>query len=321
MEKPTFIAIAICICLVTILYITTTRKANAAQEMIKAYDENGNLVQITKEEWKTKVLPGILKSHWNDSNALYSDIVQSLHDGFIEEMLPASERLLEIDENKERSYTIRGIVLMRTNKLPESEQTLKQYLSDFGESGIILTNLAKVYSYQGDESKAEETLLKALKTDPNQDNGLAWWGSIHHEKEGVDGYIKAMKQIASFENAWLPQLWLAQKEIEAKNFDAAMAYYNDVMKVASDNPTAMMMISGDLGKNGYAEEVIKMFAHYYEPKKHDIPTGMNLLMAYKTTKDYQSGQKLLEKIKEVNRPDIKEHIAYFENEFNKLANS
>jgi len=89
------------------------------------------------------------------------------------------KNLFEIDPDRERAANILGVVFLENGMLDDAEAVLKAYLDREGPSGVVMTNLAKVYEAKGEERKAYRTLWNALLADPNQDNALAWWYSIH----------------------------------------------------------------------------------------------------------------------------------------------
>ncbi|MBE6035335.1 MAG: hypothetical protein E7222_11665 [Clostridiales bacterium] len=47
-------------------------------ETIEIFDEYGRKMLVSKKEWAEKVLPDQIKSHWEDANALYNDILFAL---------------------------------------------------------------------------------------------------------------------------------------------------------------------------------------------------------------------------------------------------
>lgn len=168
---------------------TASNSSNLANDpnLVRAFDAYGREIFITKEEWRTNVLPGSIESNWNNADALYNVIVGALTDGFRAEVIEAVSHLYEIDPHPDRGACIWGIVLMEETRLDEAENVFRKFLNERGANGTILTNLAKVYSKRNDNAKAEEILWQALEHDPNQDNGLMWYYAIHCERSGDAG--------------------------------------------------------------------------------------------------------------------------------------
>lgn len=293
---------------------TESDRSNS-KEMITVYDSYGREMQVSKNEWRTKVLPGNIKDAWNSPDDLYAIIVQSLNDGFSSDMLKPSERLLEIDQNKERGVTIHGIVLMKNHKLDAAENLLKSFLDKNGASGVVLTNLAKVYAEKEDHEKSESVLWDAIEADPNLDNGLEWMAAIHSERSGNQGYLDVMNKVSEMEGAWRAKLWIARDYLEKKELQKAIDIYESIRELISGNHDAYMQVTGDLGRNGYVEEIFNAFGDNYSPEEHGINTGINLLQACLETEKIEKGQAVLGLLYELNRPDYKNHLDFYAQKF------
>lgn len=289
--------------------------------MITVYDKLGRQFEILPDQWRTQVLPDQLAEAQDNPDALYTIVVGALSDGFYGDVLPASARLFQIDPLRERAHTVRGIVLMKTGDLDGAEQVLTEYLDKFGPSGTVLTNLAKVQAERGLEADSEATLWLALTRDPNQDNGLLWYGSLQQEKNGEKGLWEAMRRAADLQGSWRPQLWLARCSLEKRNLTDARQYYAHVLKLAADEPDVLMMISRDLGNNGYVAEILDIVQSVYDPQRHDPRAGINLLQAYLQTGKVNDGEELLHELFSLNRPDLRDHLFHYANEFGKLNES
>lgn len=288
------------------------------EEMITVYDKFGRPMQITLEEWRTKVLPEMLKQSFDNPDALYQNIVMAVQDGFIDEVADASVKLMEIDPIKERATAVRAIVLMKQNNFDEAERIINQFIEAHGPTGVILTNLAKVHAGRGDEAKTEETLWKGLQMDPNQDNGLDWWAAIHQERSGPEGFMNAMLKAAEIQGSWRPQMWLAYYSLENQQKDKALDYYRHVLKQAGDIPVVLTTISGELGRHGFFDEVLDLILPIYKPEIHDVHAGINILQIYAETGNVQAGDTFLRQMYALNRPDIAEHLKYYGEVFDNL---
>lgn len=291
--------------------------ASNQNDKIEIFDGFGRKMTISKEEWRKNVIPGNIKRNWNNADELYQDIVIALRDEFFPDILKASERLLTIDKNKERSHVIRGIVLLKNDYNKEAKAILQSYIDKYGETGCVMVNLAKVYAKEGNQSKVEELLWKGLQLDPNQDNGVEWWTAIYNEKGGKTAYIDALKKLADIDGSWRAQLWLAREALEQKDLPTVMEYYKYIISKAKDGPDVLMQISGDLGKNGYYDEIFNLVLPIYDPAKHDVWPGFNILRAYLESGRYEDGSRFLKKMFALKRPDIQERLVDFSTQFEK----
>jgi predicted Zn-dependent protease len=178
---------------------TASADLRQRDDMIRMSESNGNEVLISKSEYRTKVLPYSFEKSKNNPDDLYAAIVLALQEGFFEECLSPAKRLVQIHPDKERSAAVLGIVLMKNNLLDEAQEVLESYLRQNDDSGVILTNLAKVFADKGEADKSIQTLWKALTVDPNQDNALDWWGAIHRERSERKAFIGPSRECA---NSW-----------------------------------------------------------------------------------------------------------------------
>lgn len=288
------------------------------RKLITAYDAYGREIKITRDEWRDKVFLPNLQQKWNEPDELYNQIVTGLNDDFASDLLPAASRLLEIDTNPERSHTIHGIVLMKNGQLDAAEATLRDGMRKAGETGTLLTNLAKVFGERGDQVRADETLWQAVQADPNQDNGLLWWAAIQRERGGEPGYLQALRTAAALPGSWRAKLWLARYHLEHKEVEAARALYADVLGSGQFDRSALMMISGDLGNNGQVPLILELIGAVYDEHTHDPMAGLNLLRACQELGKADEGEALLARMYALGFAPIKQHLDQFAQAFQEM---
>ncbi|MCG8156752.1 tetratricopeptide repeat protein [Brenneria goodwinii] len=294
--------------------------AAANDEPIVAYDAYGREMHITRDEWHDKIFLPTLQQKWDNAGELYNAILSGLNDGFAANLIPAAERLVEIDDIPERSHVILGIVLMKNGRLDDAERALRAGIEKSGATGTLLTNLAKVFAERGEDARADETLWQAMQADPNQDNGLLWWAAIQQEREGEAGYLTALRTVAALPGSWRAQLWLARHHLEHKDVGAARALYAEVLTGGMFDDSALMMISGDLGNNGQIPLIVELVAPVYDEHRHDPMTGINVLRAYQELGNAEEGEKLLARMYSLGFAPIKQHLDGFAQVFQEMRN-
>ena len=282
--------------------------AEPSKDLITVYDAYGRELKITAGEWREKVLGPNLKASWNDADKLYNLIISALNDGFAEDVREAAARLVEIDSFIERSHTIQGIVLMKCGQLDKAETILRTAIDKAGETGTLLTNLAKVFAERGDDNTAYDILWRGLQLDPNQENGLLWWLSLEKEQKGDEGYQQALHKAAAIPNSWRPQLWLARRYLEQKDVASARALYEKVLQEGLYGSEALMMISGDLGNNGQVTLIPELVGPAFDTRKHDPRAGFNLLQAYLELGLLDDGEALLKRLYALDLAPYKQHL-------------
>src|SRR2546421_9812434 len=290
----------------------------APEERLTAYDAYGRAVSLTREEYRTRVLPATVRKNWDNPPALYTAIVQGLRDDFAADLLDASEHLVEIDPDPERATTARGIVLMKTGDLDGAEEVLRRYHGQHDPSGVILTNLAKVAAERDDHERAHDLLAEALQIDPNLENGLLWWAALARETGGEDAYLEALDTIAEVQGSWRPQLWLARHRLDQGDLQGAIDLYRAVLELATDQSDALLMISGDLGNAGHVDEVFELVLPRYVPERHALSVGFNLLNACVQARRRAEGEALLHRIGLLNAPHARDQVAGFARSLDEL---
>ncbi len=293
----------------------TEEKQPEGKDFVECYDEQGQKVLIPREEMRKTILPEQLKNHWNTADALYNDILLALKDEFNKEALDAAKHLVHIDEIKERGYTTLAIAFLANELFGEAEKILNEYIKIYGKSALILTNLARVHYSRDDKERALEIVWESMCLDPNQEHTLQWWMLLDKEIGGKYNYTDLLKKATAIKDSWLPQLYLARYYLEQKDLESAKPLYEYVLNSALDELPVLFIISGDLGNNGYINEVIDLVAPLYDAGKHDIMAGLNLLHAYIQTGNHSEGQKLINKLMTIERADVKAVLNKLSNDF------
>jgi len=297
---------------------TEVASSPPAQELITVYDMYGREMQITRADWRDKMFLPNLQSSWDDPDKLYTLILNGINDGMAEEVKGASARLLTIDPIRERSGTVRAIVFLKLGRLDDAEAVLRETMQKVGETGTLLTNLAKVEAERGDHDQAEATLWRAIEGDPNLDNGLMWWAAIQRDRGGDEAYLAALQRVAALPGSWRAQLWLARSHLSNGDVDAARALYRQALATKAFDADSLMMISGDLGNHGQLALMVELIAPVLDLKRHDPRAGLNLLQAYVQLDRVEDGEALLSRLYALDVPPLKQHLDRFSAELQKL---
>ena len=288
-------------------------------EGIRAFDQYGREVIVAREEWAANVLPNMIKEAWDEPEQLYVILLNSFNDNFFAEVTQAAEHLYKTDTLPARGVCMWAIVLMQADRLDEAETALTQFLAMHPADGSVLLNLAKVYAGQGHAERANETLWKALETEPNLDNGLAWFATQAQERGGDEAAKAALEQLAALPTSWRAQLWLARAELVSGNLTGARALYTAALERAPRPVPAdfLMQMSGDLGGHGHLAELLEFTAPHFAPEWHGLPVGNNLIKASVDTNDLELAEAIKQQLHQLNRPDWKEALGFWDTEIAK----
>lgn len=287
--------------------------------LIRVFDSYGREMFISREHWRKDVLPGSVEKAWNDPDQLYGIIFTALNDGFRSDVVSAAKQLYKIDPDRSRGTCVWAIVLKEEGRLDDSENVLRDYLKKYGEEGVIVTNLAKIYARRKDNAKAEELLWHALELDPNQDTGMGWYEVIHRERGGDAASQAALQRIAALPKSWRAQLWLARKALQSTQLDRALDYYRESLsRIGRPVPTdVLMQISGDLGNAAHLPELLALTEPLFDPTVHGIQVGNNLIKAHVDLGQLEAAKQIIERLYALKRPDWRETLSFWETEIAK----
>lgn len=282
-------------------------------ELITVYGRDGQPVQIAREEWRTKVLPGTIRDAWNDASRLATIVGISLRDGFAADLVGAAERLVQIDPDREQAVILRAVVELECRRPAAAERLLVEFLRSSPGSAIALNNLAKAQANQGHMAEAEATLVRAIAADPNLDNALQWLTAINRDR-GNSAEIRFLGEAGRTPGAWRPQLWLARINLERGLVDDALELYRAVGPIAKEHGDALMQISGDLGKAGRSADVVELVLPVYVPERHGPMAGLNLVSALIELGRLTEAGALLERLEAIGGPDLQGHLGHLRRE-------
>jgi tetratricopeptide (TPR) repeat protein len=292
---------------------------------IRAFDQNGQEVIVPREEWRTNVLPGMLKEIWDQPEQSYMLILNSLNDGFVAEVADAAEHLAQTDPVPARGTCIWGIVLIQQGRLDEAQTLLEGFGKTHGEDGSVLTNLAKVYAAKGNAELAASTLWRALEVEPNLDNGLGWYLAQAQEAGGEAAVLPALQKVAALPGSWRALLWMARQRIQSGDLAGAMEMYGDALArvqtlglpgVPGD---FLMQMSGDLGGGGHLAELVELTGPYFVPELHGMPVGNNLIKANFDLGNLQAARAIVDALATFQRPEWRQPLGFWAQEIARVG--
>jgi len=289
------------------------------QRLVSFVDAYGRSFQMPLEQWRRDILRPNLDAKWNDPEGLYSLIISALGDDLAPDVDQASARLMDIDPVVERGFVARAIVQLKLGRSKDAGATLRQAMAKVGETGVLLTNQAKVISAEGHQALAMSTLDRALELDPNQDNGLGWRVAELTETSGADAAQAYLRTLADCPDAWRPQLLLGQRAIKAGRREEGLAWFDQALTRAPHGADVMLAVSGELGKQGMLNDLVRRVAPLYDERRDDIRVGYNLLQTYVELGDALTGRALLERLFALGQPAFAQHLQHYAKTFDEMT--
>ena len=286
------------------------------EQLVRVYDGYGRELAMTREDWRDNVLLGSLTEAHSDPDRLYDLVAGALDDGFVAEVLPFAEQLRQLEPTSARSATLLGVIYLGLRRLDDAERLLTEQLRERGDDGYVLTNLAKVFADRGNAAQVDALLWRALQTDPNQENAVAWFLSLANERRGERGMQAALRALAAIPGSWRARLWVARAALEKQDAAEALRLYDEALDlVPTPVPTDLLMqLSGDLGNHGRLVELLERAAPRFVPAEHGLVVGINLIKANVDLGRLDHARELVDRLYALERPDWQQALSYWEAE-------
>ncbi|MBX3461962.1 MAG: hypothetical protein KF830_02240 [Planctomycetes bacterium] len=265
----------------------------APSESIEATDAFGRRVRLSREEYRDRVLPELLKAHGSDPDRLAAVILQGLRDGLARELVAAANRLPLIDRDPDRALSILAVVQRDAGDLEAAEFTLRELQQKRPQSPNALVGLAMLADKRGDAARCEDLLWQALQLDCNHADAVHCYLQVRHRAVGDAGYRAEVDKVAALPGAWRAQLWRARLDLQQQREAEAEAGYREVLARAGDEPDALVMASADLVQHRLHGLVDELIAPRFQPGRHHPNTGLALLHHYLGTERHEPGAELL----------------------------
>jgi tetratricopeptide (TPR) repeat protein len=261
--------------------------------VIEGVDAFGRRTAIPREEYRTRMLPELLKAHGNNPDQLVGIILQALRDGLAADVLAAANRLTVVDKDVERALSVLAVVQRDAGELDSAEATLRELLQKRPQSAAARVGLGMLALQRGDQAAAADNLSQALALDVNHPDAVHGWLQLRHDTVGDAGYLAELQELAARPQAWRAKLWLARHLGQKGDADAAAAVYRDVLALAGDQQDAQIMASGDLVQMQRHDLVRELVAPRFVPGRSHPHVGLALLHHFAQTQDHVAGAALL----------------------------
>ncbi len=282
-------------------------------EFIEFTNEYGQRINMSREDYRTKIIPDMLEAYWNDKEALRQYAAELVRGEFTEEAAKAADRLLELWGPIEPALIFRAIVHMQAKNYDDAKKLLLYTLNEYPSSGVAYTNLAKVFVMQGDEENAFKLLEAGLAVDPNQDNGLDWYVANFLQWDKKEDLLERLKTLADLEGAWRPQLVMGRLALQDGNLLSAMEHFKSALERTGGRADVLMNVTGELGQAGYVYQLIQFAEQYWQPTFENPYPGLNyanaLLATDQAAKAVEVVRQMLPHVADTYRPAVEKFLS------------
>ncbi|MEZ5339479.1 MAG: hypothetical protein R3F46_14615 [bacterium] len=290
--------------------MTDQTQQNPAQQeqFLYAFNDKGQRVRFSREQWAKHVIPQNVKLHWKDADALFALLQQAVAGGFHAEVEEAAWHLQEIDRNLERGTSLLAHVLLRIGKLDECEELIDQFISVAGPTTNMLAGKAKLRVERDPQADVSAELREALTLNPNHENTLHWYALDGKKQDGLEGLKARLREACEMPGSFLPQIRLGGILLEEGDNEAALELYGSILELAKRDGNILLGISSALAHYHLTDEMIDMLGPVYNFQKHGPYVGMNLAQAMTDAGRHSDARQIVKPIRALNNPQFNEYL-------------
>lgn len=269
---------------------------------------DGSGRQVDPQVYRSTILPALIGKAQDNADLLYQLVVGALVQQANDHAIAAATRLKEIDTNTERGTASLAASLTQGGRATEAEALVRERLESHGPTGVMLYQLARALAGQQRADEAEDALWDSLEAEPNNPDSVQWWAMHKQQLDPQGGFRQGLQQADAIDGSWYAALWLARQALEAGDPGGALALYERALPLSGGRPDALALVSGDLGRLGHPQELLRMIGPLYVARQHGPQTGLNLALAAGQLGDWDRARALLDEVEALGVAAMQPHI-------------
>jgi hypothetical protein len=249
----------------------------------------------------------------DDPAGLFRVIMLGLRANLADMVLPAANRLAEIDPVQERGRVCCAMVLGRIGRQVEALGILKHWLRDHPESHVAMTAISELYETIGQHDEAGRFVKMALSL-PNGFGMSRVFDSVDGQYGGEMTVLNELRNSSMMSASWTPNLWKARVELFKGNHENAADIYRRALESENGSklPQLLCLVSVDLHRVREYRLEIETIAQFFDARIHNSLIGINLVHAYVDLEHGVSALNLIRDIRLWHDGQIDNHLDYFE---------
>jgi tetratricopeptide (TPR) repeat protein len=267
------------------------------RDMVQVWNEEGQQILTAREGWLRGVFEPALRRDWNNADALYDRVLDCMNNDLYAEMRPAAVRLHALEGWSDRTLIAYVASHSETGRFAEAEAPCRERLLRDASDPLALGLLSRICHQAGRTSESFAWLWQALEADPNHLLHAELWVVMHRHVGGEAAVEKAMKRLQALPGCWLARVWNQRDALERGEVEDSLRVYEDALQASGGSRDAVSVISGELGATGHAREMLELLLPLYDPARHGVIAGYNLMQACFETKNPAAAEELEQRLR------------------------
>lgn len=266
---------------------------------ITVFDQFWRKHTVHRAQWFHEIINPQLQKVWNDPAALATVLTEALDQGFDEELIPSSLRLLEIDHSLTRRIYIRASILILSGKLDAAEFLLREATRNSLSDPKLTAILAKTLYLQNHSSQEVGQLsLKTLQLDPNNQEALHLLAHCTNKAQ----HKTILETLARVPHAVNAQIQLGAILLSHHDNEKGLELLKNAAAQSKSSEERLAQIATILNTNSLHLETLQILDPLFHKSKHGIDLGAPLTEALLELGQTEKAQQLIEVLQKKRGP-------------------
>ncbi|RCV55915.1 hypothetical protein [Marinitenerispora sediminis] len=193
---------------------------------------------------------------WHDPERLRSLVLGALDGGSGREVLPAAERLREIDEDAERGTLVLALALRGCAEHRRAEDVLLRHIRTHGGGADTWFALAPLASWRGSTADVDTALDNALRYDPDHADALAWGYKHQARRHGDEHAVRWLTERSR--QSWRATVMLGELALHRGDAGSAVQLFASACDLRPRGPGPLAAAARALAAAGRDDECARL---------------------------------------------------------------
>ena len=206
---------------------------------------------------------------WNDVDRLRDLVRSALHEGFGPEVLPAAQRVRELDPDLDRGMVLYALALRACGRHVEAERELIRHIKGRGGHADTWFALVPLAERRGSTRDVATALANALRCDPDHREALVWGWRYHARQHGAEQADAWLAEQAP--RSWRATLMLGERALHRGELDSALELFTAACTRGARHGEPLRRAARALAAQGHDTECISLVLSHWKASHGPLP--------------------------------------------------